>query len=254
MEKGLRHAIALLLLPVNLAWAAPCTPECRIGYVCVQGRCVSRCNPRCAAGDECTNEGQCVPRGSAASTSTGLPPPAPPPPPASTRSGDELPPPPPPPPAARANELPPPPPPPPSSGDPYLEPPPAYRPVREGPRLRELREELRDLRDPPSLGSGIALSAIGGTGLVAAFFFWAIGIGIIGPNAGRRGTSACSSSLSSSTSGFPYCLFGFALTVAGSIFLPIGLVRLVRSRSWPARSDEIREEIRQMGGTLREDD
>lgn len=39
--------------------AAECFPECRKGYLCHQGQCVSRCNPRCADGETCLDDGIC---------------------------------------------------------------------------------------------------------------------------------------------------------------------------------------------------
>src|SRR5262245_27899863 len=41
--------------------AAACEPACRAGYSCVQGQCVSSCNPPCSPGDVCTSTGECVP-------------------------------------------------------------------------------------------------------------------------------------------------------------------------------------------------
>jgi hypothetical protein len=37
-----------------------CVPQCRTGYVCVEGACVSACNPPCAAGEMCASDGNCV--------------------------------------------------------------------------------------------------------------------------------------------------------------------------------------------------
>jgi hypothetical protein len=37
-----------------------CVPECRQGYTCVSGQCVSACNPPCSAGFECNASRQCV--------------------------------------------------------------------------------------------------------------------------------------------------------------------------------------------------
>jgi hypothetical protein len=37
-----------------------CIPACRSGYVCVQGQCVSACNPPCSAGQTCTPDAQCL--------------------------------------------------------------------------------------------------------------------------------------------------------------------------------------------------
>lgn len=44
---------------------AECVPSCRAAYTCVQGSCVSLCNPPCEAGLTCTAEGTCVSNGSA---------------------------------------------------------------------------------------------------------------------------------------------------------------------------------------------
>jgi hypothetical protein len=41
---------------------AECFPACRAGYTCHQGKCVSLCNPPCAATEECTSAGQCIAR------------------------------------------------------------------------------------------------------------------------------------------------------------------------------------------------
>lgn len=39
---------------------AACVPGCRSGYTCVQGQCVSVCNPPCGAGETCTAARECV--------------------------------------------------------------------------------------------------------------------------------------------------------------------------------------------------
>ncbi len=38
---------------------AMCRPTCREGFVCVEGQCVSACNPPCEFGQVCTGSGQC---------------------------------------------------------------------------------------------------------------------------------------------------------------------------------------------------
>lgn len=38
----------------------PCVPDCRDGYVCYQGACISACNPPCPGGQTCTGTGQCI--------------------------------------------------------------------------------------------------------------------------------------------------------------------------------------------------
>jgi len=48
--------------------SSECVPECRPGFVCLEQRCVSKCNPPCAGGETCTEMGQCV--GAAQSSSS----------------------------------------------------------------------------------------------------------------------------------------------------------------------------------------
>jgi hypothetical protein len=48
--------IALMISPVR---AQECVPTCRTAYVCIDGQCVSACNPPCEAGEKCTPEGSC---------------------------------------------------------------------------------------------------------------------------------------------------------------------------------------------------
>lgn len=46
-------------LGVALAQDA-CFPDCREGYLCHEGACISACNPPCDDGERCTDEGECV--------------------------------------------------------------------------------------------------------------------------------------------------------------------------------------------------
>lgn len=46
--------------PQPLSTQSACVPECRQGYTCVSGQCVSACNPPCSAGFECNASRQCV--------------------------------------------------------------------------------------------------------------------------------------------------------------------------------------------------
>lgn len=46
-----------------------CFPECRPGFVCRDGECVSQCNPPCPQGQVCTAARECVPQGGAAPSS-----------------------------------------------------------------------------------------------------------------------------------------------------------------------------------------
>lgn len=39
---------------------AECVPTCRSGYFCHDGQCVSRCNPPCASGTTCLENGECA--------------------------------------------------------------------------------------------------------------------------------------------------------------------------------------------------
>jgi hypothetical protein len=36
-----------------------CVPDCRTGFVCIDGGCVSACNPPCAEGERCNADGEC---------------------------------------------------------------------------------------------------------------------------------------------------------------------------------------------------
>lgn len=38
-----------------------CLPSCRPGYLCLEGRCVSPCNPPCPGGEVCSRNGKCIP-------------------------------------------------------------------------------------------------------------------------------------------------------------------------------------------------
>jgi len=38
-----------------------CFPTCRVGYTCLDGACVSVCNPVCARGEVCSASGECLP-------------------------------------------------------------------------------------------------------------------------------------------------------------------------------------------------
>ncbi len=42
------------------AQAQTCVPECRDGFTCVDGECVSACNPPCNEGERCSGDGFCV--------------------------------------------------------------------------------------------------------------------------------------------------------------------------------------------------
>jgi hypothetical protein len=57
------------------AAAAPktseCVPECRQGFTCSKGACVTGCNPPCTAGQSCTPLGQCVESGQGNATASG---------------------------------------------------------------------------------------------------------------------------------------------------------------------------------------
>jgi hypothetical protein len=48
--------------PEELTESALCVPDCRAGFLCVDGACVSLCNPPCRDDERCTAEAECVPR------------------------------------------------------------------------------------------------------------------------------------------------------------------------------------------------
>lgn len=52
---------------------AACVPACRDGYLCIEGDCVSACNPPCDPGQTCNSDGSCSAE-SAASTVVIVPP------------------------------------------------------------------------------------------------------------------------------------------------------------------------------------
>ena len=54
--------------PAPAATDQSCMPACRTGFVCQQGQCVSACNPPCAAGQQCTAQGECIADPNAAGT------------------------------------------------------------------------------------------------------------------------------------------------------------------------------------------
>lgn len=53
-------ATLLVLLAAPAARAQDCFPECRAGFVCANGACVSACNPPCGADERCEAGGACV--------------------------------------------------------------------------------------------------------------------------------------------------------------------------------------------------
>jgi len=66
-----------------------CIPDCRKGFLCVEGRCVSACNPPCGADETCTEARECAKSAPATpppSPPTVAPAPAPAPPPSSTNT------------------------------------------------------------------------------------------------------------------------------------------------------------------------
>ncbi|MBI5068607.1 MAG: hypothetical protein HZB56_10230 [Deltaproteobacteria bacterium] len=68
---------------LTAAPAPACAPPCREGFTCVQGRCLSACNPPCDARERCTADGRCLaaePAAAPAPIAPAVPaPPAPPP-------------------------------------------------------------------------------------------------------------------------------------------------------------------------------
>lgn len=59
---GDRLLVALLAVTTLAACGAnkPCEPSCRAGFACVDGACVSSCNPACPAGERCGERGECL--------------------------------------------------------------------------------------------------------------------------------------------------------------------------------------------------
>ncbi len=229
MGKRVKYWVALVLLPLQASWAAPCQPECRSGFMCLQGRCVSRCNPPCPAGEVCTDQAECV------SKNADLPPPPPPPQVGGGPTGSELPPPPPPPGLDGS-------PPPPVPGPGYA---PLYPQEPQNPRLLQLKSELHEAREAPSLASGITMLAIGTSLLIASFIFWGVGLNWFGTFS-RFGYESCGTRYGA----IYYCIAGFPTGVTGLVFTPIGLVRFIRALVIRPKIPGIEEEIRSLGGIV----
>lgn len=47
-------------LPTAGASAQACVPDCRDGYTCHRGECISACNPGCGDGEVCNADGECL--------------------------------------------------------------------------------------------------------------------------------------------------------------------------------------------------
>ncbi len=69
--------VAATIAPPPPVVAASCTPACREGFGCFEGRCLSLCNPACGAGERCNVHGEC--EAAQMSLFAGRPPPPPPP-------------------------------------------------------------------------------------------------------------------------------------------------------------------------------
>ena len=64
MGKGLPRctlplAVLMLASPMKAEETNTCVPNCRSGYLCHEGTCVSRCNPPCEKGSICSQTGEC---------------------------------------------------------------------------------------------------------------------------------------------------------------------------------------------------
>jgi hypothetical protein len=52
--------VACLTVLSQYAHSQQCYPPCRTGFICHDSTCVSRCNPPCPDGQQCSNDGECV--------------------------------------------------------------------------------------------------------------------------------------------------------------------------------------------------
>ncbi len=59
--RDLTFILLLALAPRPVVAAPACAPACREGFTCLQGKCVTACNPPCAAGERCTADLRCLP-------------------------------------------------------------------------------------------------------------------------------------------------------------------------------------------------
>jgi hypothetical protein len=55
--------LTIIIPSLSLAKLSQCVPTCRSAYVCADGACVSKCNPPCKKGLQCTIKGECKPMG-----------------------------------------------------------------------------------------------------------------------------------------------------------------------------------------------
>ncbi len=53
-------ALKFAFAPEAAAQTPECVPQCRSGFTCVTGACVSACNPACGAGETCSGAGECM--------------------------------------------------------------------------------------------------------------------------------------------------------------------------------------------------
>lgn len=56
---GKQNASSVAVAPKAGVASQTCNPPCRIGYVCVDGKCVSQCTPPCRVGYTC-QDGKCI--------------------------------------------------------------------------------------------------------------------------------------------------------------------------------------------------
>ena len=110
-----------------------------------------------------------------------------------------------------------------------------YVPEPSDRHLLELKAELAVARSSPSIASSVTLISIGGGLLVLAIAMWAVGVSQLNP---------CGSAAALA------CVAGGAFTIAGLVFAPLGIIRLVNAISGRSRIPMLEDEIRKAGGHM----
>jgi hypothetical protein len=104
----------------------------------------------------------------------------------------------------------------------------------------ELKAELAVARSSPTIASSVTLMSIGGGLLTLAVLLWAVGA--------SQYPSACSG-----VGGGFACVAAGGFTIAGLVFSPLGIIRLVNAISQRSRIPMLEDEIRKAGGRMTEE-
>jgi hypothetical protein len=115
-----------------------------------------------------------------------------------------------------------------------------YVPEPTDRHLLELKAALAVARSSPSIASSVTLMAIGGGLLTLAVALWAVGVSQRPYSCGGAGGTFA-------------CVAAGGFTIAGLIFSPLGIVRLVRAINGRSNIPMLEDEIRKAGGRMTEE-